>query len=184
MCLYIFFWFSWEFWLKVWPIYVQMLLLSCWIMILLLLLILLLVLSLPLVRYCCTLFSFCHFYYSFLILVCYIIWFLTYPSFTSLIHPRCDKFYFLSNFNSSLMLEFNDSLFLLLFLISQKLNLKTKVFPSFFTYLQLICMEIPSFNFEILYTCLVKILILGIPFFYFLNPTWAPMLCMAVLYDS
>ena len=38
--------------------------------------------------------SFCHFCYSFLILVCCVIWFLTYPTFTSFIHPRCDKFYF------------------------------------------------------------------------------------------
>ena len=55
------------------------------------------------------------------------------------------KFTF-SNFNLSL--EFDESLFLLLIFdileAGPAMNLTTKVFPSFFTYLQLICMEIPS----------------------------------------
>ena len=84
--------------------------------------------------------------------------------------------FLLSNFNPSQMLEFDGSLFL----FWEAMSLITRI--SFF-FSQLVHTRLFSFTFKISIFSLVKnFLILGIPYSWFWNPGWAPMLCMAVLH--
>ena len=90
-------------------------------------LILLLVLSLPLIRCCCSFFSICHFSYLYLQFPYpYMLhfFFVDFPA----IHPRHDKltviYLLFSKFNSSQMLEFDNSWKLM----------TTRIFPYSFRY--------------------------------------------------
>ena len=72
--------------------------------------------------------------------------------FTSFIHPRCDKSnvascFIFSNLNSSLTLEFDDSVFLFYFGLA--MNLTTRISPSFFSFLITYLLGVSSLILEI-----------------------------------
>ena len=120
----------------------MLLLLSYWVLVLFLLLILWLILSLSLVRCCCAFSSFCHFSFKTII---FLSLFVALSS-SSILLPLSVMNLLLSNFNSSLTLEFDDSLFLFSEADST-MNLTTRIFllSSWFFHVEILSLfEFPN----------------------------------------